>query len=39
MVARKSTNYGPHNCIPLSVIGAWPAHLKINQLLGSQSGV
>ncbi len=39
MVARKGTNYGPNNCIPLSVIGAWPAHLRINELLGSQSGI
>jgi len=35
MVARKSTNYGPDNCVTLSVIGAWPAHLRIRELLSS----
>ncbi len=33
MVARKSTDYGPDNCVTLSVIGAWPAHLRIRELL------
>ncbi len=36
MEARKSTNYDdPDNCVRLSVIGAWPAHLRISELLSS----
>lgn len=39
MVARLSDDYGPNNCVVLSVIGAWPAHLRIRDLMSTNTSL